>query len=164
MSLCHFIGVLYPDTSGHRPYLNGKQISNRVSAPPTPWRTDSYLHLVELSTIARPGDPTRGEQEPEGTLYTEQAGAWTLIACWDRSADSRGGCCATFAAQTADIAEALASIREHYARTLARIEAHVGKPIEAWPRVALSDAYPQAPLSKARRACCPTCKGSGVAP
>ena len=147
MSLCHFVGIKYPSKVGHYAYLNGREINYQIGAPATPWRTDSYLHLVELSTIAREGYSSRSE--PEGILYTEQAGAWTLVACWDRSADSRGASSATFAAQTTDITEALATIREHYGPTLARIERHIGKPIETWPRRALIDAYPHAPLSAA---------------
>ena len=38
----------------------------------------------------------------------------------------------------------------------------VGKPIWSWPRVALLSAYPQAPGTAVRRACCPACGGSGV--
>lgn len=161
--LVYFTGIITPTASGHFCYLNGRRAeSGRLTL--TPWASREWaLPLNELASLARPAHSPKTEPEPEGVLYTEHAGGWTLVACWDRSApDNRGGSSATWAAQTADVDSVFAAIREHYAPTLARIEAHVGSPIWAWPRVPLLNAYPQAPGTAARRPCCPTCGGSGV--
>lgn len=60
---------------------------------------------------------------------------WTMLAAWDRSADPRGGCTATFALQGEfEPAVALRIARETYPGLLARIEEHVGRAVtvRAW--------------------------------
>lgn len=164
MMLTYFTGIIAGTKSGHHCHLNGRPFHGDQPGAMTPWANREWrLPLTELASIVRRGYASAGEPEPEGVLYVEQAGGWTLAACWDRSApDNRGGSSATWAAQAADLDSALAAIREHYTPTLDRIQAHVGSPIWAWPRVALLSAYPQAPGTAARRPCCPTCGGSGV--
>lgn len=166
MPLTYFTGIIAGTASGHYPYLNGRRHDANSGTPMTPWCNREWrLPVTELASIVRRDQYSEGgAAQPEGVLYVEQAGAWTLVACWDRSAlDNRGGSSATWAVQTADLDAALTAIREHYGPTVARIEAHVGTPIGTWPRADLLTAYPQAPLTAKRRACCPTCGGSGLA-
>lgn len=55
---------------------------------------------------------------------------WTMLAAWDRSADQRGGCTATFAFEgERDGEEALRLARTLFPGVLERIEAHVGRPV-----------------------------------
>ena len=162
--LTYFTGIIAGTKSGHYCHLNGRPYRGDQPAPMTPWANRSLgLPLLELASIVRHGYTPASEPEPEGVLYVETVAGWSLVACWDRSApDNRGGSSATWAVQTDDGDLIHAAIREHYAPTLDRIQAHVGSPIWSWPRVALLSAYPQAPGTAARRPCCPTCGGSGV--
>ena len=162
--LTYFTGIIAGTTSGHYCHLNGRPYRGDQPAAITPWANRAFgLPLNELASLVRPAHSPKSEPEPEGVLYVETVAGWSLVACWDRSApDNRGGSSATWAAQTDNTDSALTAIREHYAPTLDRIQAHVGSPIWSWPRVALLSAYPQAPGTAVRRACCPACGGSGV--
>lgn len=69
----------------------------------------------------------RGITETEGEFVHLIVGGWTLIAAWDRSADKRPGCTASFAMPGEHGAEiALAFARARWPRVFARIETHLG--------------------------------------
>ena len=128
----YFTGVLAPAKLGHHTYLNGAYLKPTQTL--TPWGRPEYP-LLELATIHP--DATRysaPKAQPEGILYIDRRPGWVCVACWDCSADTRGGSSATWAVNTDDLDDALADIIFHYQTTVERIVRHVGKPITEWPR------------------------------
>jgi hypothetical protein len=128
----YFTGVLAPAKLGHHTYLNGAYLKPTQTL--TPWGRPENP-LLELATIHP--DATRysaPKAQPEGVLYIDRRPGWVCMACWDCSADTRGGSSATWAVTTDDVDEALRAVREYYALTVVRIERHVGKPIAGWQR------------------------------
>ena len=67
----------------------------------------------------------------EGEPRFARQDGWTLLHLWDRSEDTRPGSHASFAfnADLTDI-EALQAAREHFPKVIARIEAHIDRPLE----------------------------------
>ena len=128
----YFTGVLAPAKIGHHTYLNGAYLKPTQAL--TPWGRPEYP-LLELATIHP--DATRysaPKAQPEGVLYIDRRPGWVCVACWDCSADTRGGSSATWAVNTDDLDDALADIFFHYQTTVKRIERHVNKDMREWPR------------------------------
>ena len=158
MSRVYFTGIRSPDNGGHYAYLNGLRWTQGDDR--TPWGA-TYGPLRELSDIV--SEPHARRDEPEGVLLIEQTAQWTLLGCWDRSADRRGGCCAVWAVDTPNMDDALAAIMNYYGTTVTRIEQHCGAPMGSWPRRTIKEAFPKAPHSVATQTMrtCPTCRGVG---
>ena len=137
----YFFGVRPGERSGH--FLHEPGLHRVWSVPATPWGNATYP-IMELEAIeATWGGPKRryDRTQPEGEPRFARKDGWTLVALWDRSADTRGGCCALFAFQVeATDDEALALARELFPAVFARIEEHLGRPVRLAP------------------ACCPTCR------
>jgi hypothetical protein len=123
--IVHFFGVWPGERAGHyRRDVNGKMISYGAEGVPGrkcglyPWET----YCVNGAA-----------PQVQGKLWhwhhpTEPL---TLLLSWDRSADQRGGCCATFIVHAHVTAEyALERARADYPGVFARIETFLGKPLE----------------------------------
>lgn len=70
--------------------------------------------------------------QPEGQLWHwyHRGMGLTVLTSWDRSADKRGGCCATFIVHAHVTPEhALGLARAAFPRVFDRIEAHLGRPV-----------------------------------
>lgn len=81
-----------------------------------------------------PWDVWHGPSEPqtEGNFWHwhHPSEPMTLLLSWDRSADRRGGCCATFIIHAhVSPGHGLALARDDYQKVFARIEAHLGCPV-----------------------------------
>lgn len=69
--------------------------------------------------------PNLSGSEAQGRGFVHYRDGWTIVSWWDRSADTRGGCCAVFLVEGRHRwAEAIAHARQVFPRELARMEAH----------------------------------------
>lgn len=122
-----FFGVRVGDTSGH--FVREVHTDGRVGGMlalrameldarfPAPLR-ERHGSLYPWRYWERP-DSQR--EQVEGVVVHELHDGWTLVSWWDRSADHRGGCCATFLVEGAHTsAEAVALARERYPALFAR--------------------------------------------
>ena len=129
--LIYFCGVAPGHRAGHHCYPNQRE-------PLTPWGASNIGYTLldwhpERDGRAAPrleyrhrGNP----EETEGEFVHLIDDGWTLVAAWDRSADKRGGCTASFAMPGEFGPEAaLAHAKARWPRVFARIEAHVGRPV-----------------------------------
>ena len=121
-------------------------ISPPDGSPPSPWHLQSHgmpLGDQEPVVAAWPDCvPGRWKRDPRGQApwirenciegvprFVRQDG-WTLVSMWDRSADERHGSHASFAFdQDLDDAAAMAAVRKHFPRVVARIEAFIKRPL-----------------------------------
>jgi len=134
----YFCGVQPGTKAGH--YCSPSQ-----PEPRTPWAESAMWGYALLDWHPeRDGERATGSRahmlsrrpETEGEFAHLVVGGWTLIAAWDRSADRRGGCSASFALDCELTGEdALKYARERFPRVFARIEAHIGKPVIVRPAV-----------------------------
>lgn len=126
-----FHGVLTGHRAGH--YFNESVGGRIVSANE---RTMPYEVARDGGTFARLVPWTREEakypkreEQPEGRAFMHFLCGWTIVAWWDRSEDTRGGCSAAFFAEgRRPFARMMALAREHFPREMARMDAayHVG--------------------------------------
>ena len=137
MSIIYYTGVIPGTTAGHYCVYPGYEPC-RQSAARTPWGDGAYplsddrlrYHDVwpELFRL-RHGriEYTGSRLEPEGIARHARRDGWTLLMCWDRSADPRRGSIAAFAInETIDAAEMEARMRDAFPHVFARIERHLG--------------------------------------
>ena len=136
--LVYFVGVLAGERSGHR-LLRWPPIREswpREPLEPSPWAGagcpltayhPAHGHHLRYSHVERAA-------QVEGVFSHLTRDGWTLLAAWDRSADARYGCTATFAMREILAPEdALAVARRLYPELFARIEAHIGRPVVVQP-------------------------------
>jgi hypothetical protein len=121
----HFFGVWPGERAGHyRRERSGKMTNDHGDG------IDGRqpLGLYPWNVFHGPAAP-----QIEGKFWTwrHPSKPLTLLLSWDRSADQRGGCCATFIVHDHVTDErALGLARESFPAVFARIEAHLGKPVE----------------------------------
>jgi hypothetical protein len=121
----HFFGVWPGERAGHyRRERSGKMTNDHG---------DGIDGRQPLGLY--PWDVFHGPAAPqiEGKFWTwrHQSKPLTLLLSWDRSADHRGGCCATFIIHEHVTDErALDLAREAFPAVFARIEAHLGRSVE----------------------------------
>ena len=139
--IVYFCGVRPGDLAGHhcvpREGESSPWAGERWHGPLLDWHPDRD----------GPRYPRREARvaQPEGEFVWHQEDGWTLIAAWDRSADTRGGCSASFAVHALVEPEAmLALAREAHPAVLARIDAHIGRPatVRRWNRADYLAALP----------------------
>lgn len=121
--IAYYCGVLPGTTRGH--YCDPR------SGPQSPWHSPGWPLVdwhPDRDGVSPPSAGNAGLIYPEeGRFVHLTVDGWTLIACWDRSGDSRPGSSATFAFDTLLTPdEALAEARQRWPAVLERIEAHIG--------------------------------------
>lgn len=122
-----FHGVLTGHRAGHHyteSSVSGRQFScNERTMPPDVARDGgSFARLVPW-TREQAKYPPR-EEQPEGRAFMHHICGWTIIAWWDRSEDTRGGCSAAFFAEgRRPFARMMALARERFPREMARMDA-----------------------------------------
>lgn len=121
---------------GVRPGSSAGHFCEPPSDARSPWGGHGYTVLdwhPERDGLRAPRRAFKDRGRPpedEGEFVHLVLDGWTLIAAWDRSADHRGGCTATFAVLgVLEAEEMLASAREQYPRVFARIEKHIGRSV-----------------------------------
>lgn len=104
-----FFGVWYPDGVGHFHYLPGGQELPRRLVP---------VQLTEIDGVHCPPGP----QEQSAARLVHRLG-YTILACWDRTGDSRPGSNSAFCMRgDLTFEEALARAREVFPKQVSRIE------------------------------------------
>ena len=107
----------------------------RQKGPVSPWGHNHYILYDWHPDRDGPAYPRRKRrygretysESVEGEFVHVSVDGWTLIACWDRSADKRGGCTMTFAFSEVMTGEdAVALARSAWPGIFERIEAHTG--------------------------------------
>lgn len=124
--MIYFMGVPVGWLSGHTEirWPPVRDVWPRDPIVPTPW-SGSGTALLDWH-------PERdGERAPGRPYHQRPKCDEAMIAAWDRSADSRRGCTATFAI-LGELGpdDALAMARRTYPALFARIEKHLGRPVE----------------------------------
>lgn len=126
-----FHGVLTGHRAGHHFWesIDGRIGDARERYLPHEVARDggNFARLVPL-TPEQAKYPPR-EEQPEGRAFMHHIRGWTIVAWWDRSEDTRGGCSAAFFAEgRRPFARMMALARERFPREMARMEAayHVG--------------------------------------
>ena len=140
--IAYFMGVKPGDSSGHFCYTSGWSRPDR-DALRTPW-AGSYDPLTEVTSCrdVRAAWGLSLERiyeygpQPEGEHRLLHENGWTCLSMWDRSADRRGACTASFAFEgTHDFPACIALARVHFPGIIERIEAHIQrsltKPLES---------------------------------
>jgi hypothetical protein len=121
----HFYGVWPGERAGHyRRDKNGKMQREQGFAA----RCKNY-GLYPWNVF----DAGESDPQVEGRFWHwHHPGApFTLLLSWDRSADKRGGCAATFIVHATVTAEhALELARANFPQVFARIETHLGRSVE----------------------------------
>lgn len=120
----HFFGVWPGNHAGHfRRDSRGRMVKFEDSLGRFPAREAG---LYPWSDWTKP--------QPQGKIwhwYDLVGEPLTLLLSWDRSADERGGCCATFIVHAHVTPEhGLALAREVFPAVFDRIETHLGRPVE----------------------------------
>lgn len=129
--LLYFCGVIPGTSAGHFCYPNRGPISPWGAAAPMvypllDWHPERDGAKGPRLEYFQRGNPP----QIEGEFVHVQAAGWTMIAAWDRSADPRGGCTATFAMDALlDMDEALSAARGAWPAVFARIETRLGRPV-----------------------------------
>lgn len=97
--------------------------------PLYPWRYWDYSTQESRAACARPQD--------EGLLWYRIVDGRMVLASWDKSADPRGGCAASFVVDALVTPEhALELARATFPRVFSRIEQHLGRaPVLAGPAI-----------------------------
>lgn len=127
---------------GVRPGTKAGHYCEPSDGPSSPWGESSLGYRLLDWHPERDGRRTpRGDRmrrivsgEPEGEFAHLIEDGWTLIAAWDRSADRRGGCSASFAFGGEYTPQrALTMARDRWPLVFARIEAHIGRTVTVRP-------------------------------
>jgi hypothetical protein len=121
--LVHFYGVWPGERAGHyRRDRNGKMTGGHDGFP-----ARGALGLYPWDVWHGPAAP---QTEGKFWHWHHPTEPFTLLLSWDRSADKRGGCAATFIVHAHVTAEhGLALARENFPAVFARIEAHLGRAV-----------------------------------
>lgn len=86
----YFFGVINPQSRGHYLYdKNGQQV----------WSMREQNSIPFQYTILDGGLLPPGMPEEQGRLHLAVINAWTVMGMWDRTADPRGKCNASFIAE-----------------------------------------------------------------
>lgn len=123
---CWFFGVWPGESAGH--YI--RDTDGRIEYGQPFSRAESELYPFRYWESREP--------QPEGhvthAIKTFGERTVTLLRSWDRSADQRGGCAATFIIDAAvSPARAMEIARASFPRVFERIEAHLGRPTRLDP-------------------------------
>lgn len=87
MTRVYFFGVISADHQGHYLYdANGQAV----------WSSKSLNLLPFRYAILDGGLLPPGLVEEQGKLHLAVINGWTILGMWDRSADTRGNCNASF--------------------------------------------------------------------
>lgn len=125
MTAAYVVCVRPGDRVGHYCYTPNWVRADGAS-PLSPW-SDSWSPLgdgVVFNAL------WRGTTQPEGTGKVRCVEGWTLLSFCDRSEDRRHGSHTSFAFQAHYTGErALAAARELFPCLVARMEAHLGRPL-----------------------------------
>ncbi len=140
----YFCGVMPGTRAGHfcKPYDGehspwgeppGASSGNRASGYPLmDWHPERDGERAPRPDYLQRERPT----ETEGEFAHLIVDGWTLIAAWDRSADTRPGCSASFAVHVEmDMGAMLALARLSWPAVFERIEAHIGRRAGVRPAV-----------------------------
>ena len=134
MGEVYFMGVPPGHTAGH---ACAPKVGETSPWGTGPWPVLDWHPDRDGPRRTEPPMPTvriGWNQQPEGEFVWLQADGWTLIAAWDRSADTRGGCTASFAIHALVEPDAMLDLaRAAHPAVLARIEAHIGRPVTVRP-------------------------------
>ena len=140
--IAYFTGVRPGDANGHFCHVPGYKWASHT-APRSPWAGERALVPLADNGVCGPatwpelyrpgthyGLTKLGAEEPEGRARTARKDGWTLLFLWDRSADRRGGCSASFAFdQDLDDHAVLETARKHFPEVFERIEKHLGRQV-----------------------------------
>ena len=97
-----FFGVWPGAGGGHYTYDRNGRLPHHKS--PLPFDTSVILPILGI----RLGDYRRPrEAQEQGYARVTHHNGWTVVCCWDRTEDRRGGCNAAFAAPVATTGEAV---------------------------------------------------------
>lgn len=126
----YFMGV-WPSPSGQVGHYcrlpNGMHVDYRQHLK-TPWggQHDALGDGPPQDAAWGPRKYGTHPNQTEGVARVLVDRGWTLLTCWDRSADKRGGCHASFAfAAVLTPDAALAEARTRFPGVWARIDAHL---------------------------------------
>ena len=120
----HFFGVWPGERAGH--YLYDKH-GTHINTGGSDYSAGRILYPWDYYQ-----GPMRRRPQVQGTFWHwhHAMQPLTMLLSWDRSADARGGCAASFVVHAHVTPEqALAFARADFPRVFERIETHLGKPV-----------------------------------
>jgi hypothetical protein len=121
-----FHGVLTGHRAGH--YFNesvgGRIVWAKEQTMPPDVARDGGVFARPVPLTYEEARYTKHEEQPQGRAFMHFVCGWTIVAWWDRSEDTRGGCSAAFFAEgRRPFARMMAMARERFPREMARIDA-----------------------------------------